>query len=133
MISALMLLAVGSAAMAPDQSSDVVLVSKFVEAVKRGADSEAQAMLTADVFIGDYSEKKRSSYPEFAEYARACQLRQLNSVPIDSRRMPIGVEWRCRGLEPSRHASFWFQGDKIARIGWGPPMVIKIPPVKGGR
>src|SRR5688500_14302120 len=115
-----MLLAAASTPLT-DQSSDLVLVSKFVEALKKGVDKEAQSMLTSDVFIGDYHEKKRSSFAEFAAYARKCQLRKVTLAPISKKhpRMPIGVEWSCPYPDTSRHASFWFAGNQIRRIGWG--------------
>jgi len=119
----------------PDQSSDLVLVSKFVEALKKGADGRAKAMLTAGAFVGDYHEKDRTTFAEFASYARECRVREV-TIALHSERYPrgpIGVEWRCTGLEASRHASFWFEGNQIRRIGWGPLMVIKTPSVEGAR
>jgi len=116
-----------------DQTRDARLVLSFVDAVRRGAFSEAQAMLTPGAFVGDYAQKRATTFVGFADYARACGLSQINVVSwVSARRMPIRVKWRCSSTEGERDAAFWFEGEKISRIGWGRPAVVEaVPP--GGR
>jgi hypothetical protein len=44
--------------------------------------------------------------------------------------MPIGAQWNCRSSRANRYASFWFEGERISRIGWGERPVVKKPPVQ---
>lgn len=131
MISFLPLFALFSIAAQPstaDQTSDALRVVAFVDAVRRGADQDARSMLAPGAFLGDYAQRSRASYEEFATYSRACQLRQIRLVNVrDRSRMPVGVEWQCRYPEPDRYASFWFEDNRISRVGWGPPPVVRAP------
>ena len=127
-LTAAVLFSAQAASYAPDQTSDARLLLNFVDAVKRGAMKEAEMMLAPGAFVGNYAQKKPTTVAEFAVYARACQLRQVDVVT--GSRMPIGVKWLCPYPEYERNASFWFEGQSISRIGWGKPMVIQIPPVK---
>lgn len=110
-----------------DQTNDAALVLRFADAIRRGADAEAQAMLSPRVFIGDYRQSSRTSLSEFARYARGCSLAKVTLVTNANRRMPIGLQWNCRYPEDARTASFWFEGQRISRIGWGEPPVIVLP------
>jgi len=130
-LSIALLLSVSSANSTPDQTGDARLLLTFVDAVKRGEYKVAEAMLTPRAFVGDYTQSKATSFAEFANYARACQLRRLDVVTgVGKRRMPMGVKWSCPYPEGERDASFWFDGERISRIGWGKPLVIKILPAK---
>jgi hypothetical protein len=125
-----------SAAAAPstDQTEDALRVLQFVEAVRRDAPAQAKAMLAPGAFLGDYAQKKQESFEAFAAYGRGCQLKQITLVNVrDNSRMPVGVEWQCRYPEADRFTSFWFEGDRISRIGWGPPPVIRVPGLKSQR
>jgi hypothetical protein len=124
------------AAAAPltDQTADALRVLQFVEALRRDAPEEARAMLTPTAFLGDYAQTKREGFEAFAAYGRGCQLKQISLVNVrDNRRMPVGVEWQCRHPEANRSASFWFERDRISRIGWGPPAIVRVPAVKRQR
>ena len=125
----LIALAVASpGAPADDQTPDALLVLEFIQAVRQKDKGRADSMLSKDAFLGDYAQRRRRSYEEFAAYARACQLRRISLVNVrDGSRMPIGVEWQCRNPEADRKASFWFKGDQISRIAWGTPPVIQVP------
>ena len=112
-----------------DQTADALLVLRFVEAVRRGADSEARSMLAPNAFLGDVR-RKPAPYSEFAAYARACRLREVRLVNTrDGKRMPVGVSWQCPKLAADRLASFWFEGDRIVRVAWGPATVVRMPVV----
>jgi hypothetical protein len=114
----------------PDQSADALLLLNFIDAVKRGQNKEAEALLAPSAFIGDYAQAKRTSFAEFASYARGCKLSKLTLVPSADQRMPIGAQWFCRYPEGDRSASFWFEDNRISRIGWGKPPVIRVAPLK---
>jgi hypothetical protein len=125
-----------SAAAAPstDQTKDALRVLQFVEAVRGDAPTKAKAMLAPGAFLGDYAQKKRESFEAFAAYGRGCQLKRITLVNVlDNSRMPVGVEWQCRHPEADRSAAFWFEGDRISRIGWGAPVVIRVPGSKSQR
>ena len=126
-LSAPLLMMVSATAPGSDQTNDARLVLEFVQAAKRGDLDEVLSMLLPDAFIGDYTQKERSSFNEFADYFRACPFLRVSTFPVEGRRMPVGATWKCRGQGGERHASFWFEGDRISRIGWGQPVVIKIP------
>lgn len=110
-----------------DQTADALLLLTFIETISRGDDEGAEALLTPDAYIGDYEQSRRTSFDDFAIYARECKLSEIGLVPFFDSRMPIGVTWYCGPLKGERNASFWFEGQRISRIGWGEPVVIKIP------
>ena len=110
-----------------DQTADALLLLTFIEAVSRGDDEDAEALLTSDAYVGDYEQSQRTSFRDFAAYARGCKLSEIGLVPFVDSRMPIGVTWYCGPLEGERNASFWFEGQRISRIGWGEPVVVKLP------
>lgn len=113
---------------ASDQTSDAAQLLAFLDAARRGADHEAQAMLTPDAYIGNYTQTKASSFDEFALYAKGCRLREITLVPTrDNKPMPIGVEWLCKYPEQDRTAAFWIDGGKVSRIGWGKRVTIHLP------
>jgi hypothetical protein len=123
------LLSTASTSPVSDQTSDAAQLLAFLDATKRNADGKAQAMLTSDAYIGNYIQTKTSSFEEFARYSRECRLREIILVPTrDNKPMPIGVEWLCKYPEQDRAASFWFEGGKIARIGWGERITIDLSP-----
>ena len=123
----LMLASLSTPTQAPtDQSADALLLLTFIDAVKRGQDKEAEALLTSGAFIGDYGQLRRTSFGEFATYARGCKLSKVTLVPAANQRMPIGAQWSCRFPEGERSASFWFESNRISRIGWGKPPVIEV-------
>jgi len=122
------------AAPSTDRTRDALRVVQFIEAVRGDAPTEAKAMLAPGAYLGDYTQKKRESFEAFAAYARGCQLKRITLVNVrDNSRMPVGVEWQCRHPEADRSASFWFEGDRISRIGWGAPVVIRVPSSKSQR
>jgi hypothetical protein len=131
MFPLLSLLAAAAASQPPptvDQTPDALLLLRFVDAVKRGDDREARSLLAPTAFLGDYAQRNRSSYEALAAYARACRLKEIRLV--NSRRgsrMPIGVEFVCPHPDPDRFASFWFEGSRISRIGWGTPPMVRVP------
>lgn len=117
------------ALVAADQSSDAAAVAAFIAAIRRADRNAAIALLTKDTYLGDNAQTERASIDEFAEYFRDCRLSTIRVVAGEAR-LPVGVTWRCAYPRGDRDASFWFSGKKISRIGWGPPAVIKIIPVR---
>lgn len=111
-----------------DQTADALLVLNFIDAIRRGDYSEAEALLAPGAFVGDYQQSQRTTFSDFASYARGCKLSKVALVPSSDKRMPIGTQWLCRYPEGDRHASFWFEGKRISRIGWGKPLLIKSAP-----
>lgn len=110
-----------------DQTGDALRVLEFIHAVRGDAPTEAKAMLAPGAFLGDYAQKEEESFESFAAYARGCQLKQIKLVNVrDNSRMPVGVEWQCQHPDAKRSASFWFAGDRINRIGWGEPVIVRI-------
>jgi hypothetical protein len=123
-----------AAAPSTDQTGDALRVLQFLEAVRGGAPAKAKAMISPGTFLGDYAQKKRESFEAFAAYGGGCQLKQITLANVrDNSRMPVGVEWQCRYPEANRTASFWFEGDRISRIGWGTPPVVRVPSPKSQR
>lgn len=126
LLTAALLLSSQAPSVAPDQTSDTELLLKFIGAVKRGENQGAQKMIKSGAFVGNYEQTKSSTFLEFANYARECQLSEVTVVPnAKGKRMPIGITWRCPLPEWERSASFWFEGESISRIGWGKPLVVK--------
>jgi hypothetical protein len=77
MITALLtaaLLSAASVSASADQTSDASLLLDFLHALKRGSYSEAEALLAPGAFIGDYAQARRTTFQEFARYARECKL-----------------------------------------------------------
>jgi hypothetical protein len=97
-----------------DQTAGALLLLHFANVVKRGNDKEAEALLTPGAFIGDYWQSERTSFSDFATYARGCKLSDVTLAPIAAKRMRIGMHWSCRYPEANRDASFWFEGKRIA-------------------
>jgi hypothetical protein len=124
---ALSLLSAGPTQASTDQTAEALLLLRFLDAVKRGNDKAAEALLAPGAFIGDYRQSERTGFTAFASYARGCKLSKLTLVPSANERMPIGVQWSCRYPENNRDASFWFHGKRISRVGWGKPPVIVVP------
>jgi hypothetical protein len=125
-----------SAASTPsaDQTDNALRVLQFIEAMRGDAPAKAKTMLAPGAFLGDYGQRKRESFEAFAAYGRGCQLKQITIVNVrDDSRMPVGVEWQCRHPEANRFASFWFEGDRISRIGWGAPAIVRLPGSKSQR
>ena len=112
-----------------DQTSDASLLLRFLDALEAGRYADARALMASEAFVGDYVQARRTPFKEFAAYARECELDQVDLIPRGGQKMPIGVQWTCRYPEADRSASFWFEGKRISRIGWGSRLTIRVPAV----
>jgi hypothetical protein len=110
-----------------DQTSDASLLLRFLDLLEAGRSDDAQALLAPGAFVGDYVQARRTPFAQFAAYARDCKLDHVKLVSASDQRMPIGVQWTCRYPEVDRNASFWFEGKRISRIGWGSRPTVEVP------
>jgi hypothetical protein len=119
---------------AADQTDDLALVAQFV-AKARGSDlAGASALLAAGARIGDSRSSAERTLEQFADYAAACPLEKISTVVLhsgsDRRPFPVGAAWSCKYPQPGRQASFWVENGRIVRLAFGPPMVVRTPPIR---
>lgn len=126
----LTLLAITVAQPDPDQTADVATVAAFVAAVRRNDREAAEVYLVREPIIGDRTGAVRTTFEVFSRYAQECRLSSVETVATTTR-LPVSVDCSCGGKAPDRHASFWFEGEKISRIALGPRPMIHVPPVEG--
>lgn len=100
------------------KKADALMLLNFLEAVSRRDDEDAHALVAPAAFVGDYRQAERTTFNEFAEFARGSKLSKVTLVPMVAQRMPTGVQWFCSQLQGERNASFWFrQAHKPDRLG----------------
>jgi hypothetical protein len=119
---------------AADQTGEIALVAQFL-AKTRAADLEAASSLLAPgATVADSATPAARTLEQFADYAAACPLRKIHSPVVHSlppgRPFPVGAVWSCKYPEAERQASFWIEDGRIARLSFGTPMVIEVPPVR---
>lgn len=113
-----------------DQTSDALVVAQLLQALRAEDHGRALTVLGPRVTFDGQTGSTQDNLDGLAAYSGPCKLDRIDLVNSTSgSRMPVSVEWQCRYPNPDRHASFWFEGDRISRVQWGavPTVQLRAP------
>lgn len=117
-----------------DQTNDIAIVARFLEALRADNFRTANALLAPAAKIRKYDSQLPTSLVSFAKYSEGCGLRAvLAGLPfVPTQRMDIQADWDCSaiGLTQVRQANFVIRENRIMEIRWGDLSKVPLPSVR---